>query len=410
MYYAIKALKSQDKIQTSLGETHSMNKTENFPYLSQKKQKSTLLFVITQGAWGGAQRYVFDLAKAVGGDFRVVVAIGETTDKPSDLEEKLSEEAPEIEVLRLHHLKRRISLSEDIRALFELRRVYKQLNPSIIHLNSSKAGILGSFAQIFISKLRVIFTVHGWVFLEPLSSPVKWIYRVLEKFSARFKDAFIVLSEEEKNISLQLGIPSSKIFLIPLAIQPIHFLDTKTARRELASNQSQYWIGTIAGLYQTKGLDILVDAVNEIRDSLHSTHFFIIGDGPEEKNLRERIQSLHLEQTITLIGKKENAAQYLSAFDLFVLPSRKEGLPYTLLEALQAGLPIVATKVGGITTLLQNHPEAIVVMPEKKALAEAILRGLQKNTTGSFSSDVSFSKMLELTKSLYEKLMNSSKH
>ena len=130
--------------------------------------------------------------------------------------------------------------------------------------------------------------------------------------------------------------------------------------------RGEFIIGTIAHLYKTKGLNYLIDAARSI-----DAQFMVIGDGPERNNLESLIAKYNLGNKIKILGAKENAADYLPQFDIFVLPSVKEGFPYAILEAMAAGLPIVATPVGGIP---EAQGDAGILVPPKdsKALATAI--------------------------------------
>jgi len=346
--------------------------------------KKRILYVITQGAWGGAQRYVFDLATKSSDDFEVALAVGEF-DKPHDLQEKLLQ-FPNIKLLNLKHLRRSISPWHDMMAVLELVSIYKNAEPDIVHLNSSKAGVIGSLAKVYYSiffphhSIKIIYTVHGWVFKEPSSKLIKEMYFWAEKITARWKKKIIVLSKEEEKIAVvDLGLKTEKLSLIPLGIDSIKFLDQSVAvdflSKKLNCNFGDIKIvGTIANLFHTKGLDVLVNAVNKIKEKAQGkVKFVIIGDGPEKENLVSLIKIYNLENEILLAGSITDASKYLPAFDLFILPSRKEGLPYTLLEAGQAQLPIIATEVGGVPSLIKDKVNGLLIKPEDPtALANAL--------------------------------------
>lgn len=380
---------------------------------SQGKQLH-ILFVITQGSWGGAQRTVFDLAKAFSPSATITVAIGEKKGK-KDLQEALQGISPSLQVIQLQHLKRAISPLQDILAVRELRQLYQKFQPDIIHLHSTKAGILGSLASH--KKWKTIYTVHGWVFLEPLSPIIKKLYSWLEKITLSFKDAFILLSEKEKEIALRkFHISPSKIHIIPPGIEPISFLPKEKARSNIQKNLSvtpSHWVGTIAGLYKTKGIDFLIDMVSTHEKNLPpGTVFVIIGDGPEKETLEKKIQASGLQKKIFLIGQKKNAAQLLPAFDLFLLPSYKEGLPYTLLEAMQAKLPIIATRVGGIEALLSSYsPKQIINAGDQESLFAAIKKFLSHPPLAGHPVSVhGLEEMITSTSKLYSSLGPDSKH
>src|SRR3989338_2312432 len=182
--------------------------------------KKKILYLITQGEWGGAQRYVFDLTTHLPDDFEVSVAIGEPSGI-KDLQGRLSDlnraSTRSITIIQLNHLQRSITFFSDIRALIELVGLYKRIKPSIVHLNSSKAGFIGSIAAMLsgIHRPIVVYTVHGWVFNEAVSFWKKKFYQYLEQCTARFKDHFIVLSDiERKQAETALLLTPSKLTII----------------------------------------------------------------------------------------------------------------------------------------------------------------------------------------------------
>lgn len=355
--------------------------------MKSQSNQTKILYIITQGIWGGAQRYVFDLSTNLSpADFVITVAVGEEQG-PQDLQQALkASNKPNLGIYQLHSLIRAISPIKDLRAIFEIRQLVKTLQPDILHLNSSKAGIIGSLAMLGLaSKPKVIYTVHGWVFLEPLAVSVRRLYKFLEKLTARLKDTIIILSEKEKRVAQNLNIPESKLTIIPLGIKAPQFLTKNKAQLRLQKLSKQIrspklWIGTIANLFNTKGLDILIKSVPAILKEKPNARFYIIGSGPEEAQLKQLITRAQLSEKIFLLGAVPEAATLLPAFDLFVLPSRKEGLPYTILEAMAAGLPIVATTVGGISEVLANYPQRFLALPNNQLELTAAIIGALKNT------------------------------
>lgn len=331
-------------------------------------EKERILYVITQGGpWGGAQKYVCDLVTHASQIYDVIVAIGEP-EGPPDLQQKL---AGICKIVKLPHLVRSISPFPDLVAVRELRNLYKTLNPSIVHLNSSKASIIGAIARIGLHpRPKIVYTVHGWVFNESMGWFKKMLYRKLESITAYWKDKIIVLSEAEKRLAEDtVKLDPHKFAVIPHGIEgPKHLLSKAEAKKSLnLPEDAHYCIGTIANFYPTKGLDILLNAVALLKDRGQLVNLVLIGDGPERKKMEVLKSRLHLDN-VHLVGFRDTAAQYLSAFDLFVLPSLKEGLPYTILEAQHAKIPIIATDVGGIPSLVKNQETGLLV-PPKDAIA-----------------------------------------
>jgi glycosyltransferase involved in cell wall biosynthesis len=344
-----------------------------------------ILYIITQSEFGGAQRYVFDLATSLNDEFEITVAAGcnlngELFQKLNDLKRS---DLSKIKTVYLKHLKRSINPWHDILAFFEIRRLIKKEKPSIVHLNSTKAGIIGSLTarNCFMSRVPccVIYTAHGWVFNEPLGRYKRKIYLWLEKFTAKYKDKIICVSEYDRKIAIKLGLPAKKIITIYNGIdaEKLEFLSKEDARQELfnllaesikpsasqlLNRQTTIITGTIANLYKTKGIEYLIKAADILYNSyfIRHTAFIVIGDGGEKEKLKALIQRHNIQNNFFLAGSIPEARKYIKAFDVFVLPSVKEGLPYAILEAMAAGTPVVATKTGGIPEIIRHFETGLL--------------------------------------------------
>ncbi len=358
-----------------------------------------ILYIITQSEWGGAQRYVFDLAinlqKSQGHE--ITVATGGN----GQLFDRL--EAKKLTTVRLKHLVRSISPMADLRAYFEIKKLLHHTNPDIVHLNSSKVGLLGSLAAARVGIKKIIYTAHGFVFNEPLPFWKKWLYKKIELASSKHVNKIITVSDYDRRTGIKAGINPYKLITIHNGIDPkINFLTKNEARTKFFNTPIHPFthsplIGCIANFYPTKGLDILIQAMKNIDASL-----VIIGEGREEKKLKLQVISYKLQEKIFFLGHVDNASQYLKAFDLFVLPSRKEGLSYTLLEAVAAGVPIVATAVGGTPEVITDRVNGYLAEPENiNDLTDKIKQTLAKPLappTFVFTLD----KMIAATAAIYE--------
>ncbi len=378
------------------------------------KSQTKILYLVTQSDFGGAQHYLYDLTANLSKNFIIVVASGEQTNK-GELAKKLK--AAGVRYLPLSHLKRAISPWHDWLAFWQIVNLIKKEKPNIVHLNSSKVSILGSFAAWLCKVPKIIYTVHGWVFNEDLPVGKKFFYKILERLTARFKTGIICLSEWEKQNTVRQKIaPAAKISVIYNGIAPINFLPRLKAREQLAKitgapiDDQTILIGAIGNLYKNKGYEYLIEAVNMLR-AMRYALCVIIGAGPEKNNLQLRINNYALQNKIILAGAIPDAAQLLCAFDVYVCSSVKEGLPYSILEAMQAELPIVATSVGAVPEIISNGQNGLLTEPKNaNQLAEKIQYlinnpGTAKKLGGHAQADVkkrfSLEKMMAETQIIY---------
>ncbi|MBI2454234.1 MAG: glycosyltransferase family 4 protein [Parcubacteria group bacterium] len=344
--------------------------------------RKRLIFVITQPVVGGAQKYVFDLAKDFNQNYQVSVACG--GDKNGDLFQKLGKEK-----ITAHHLKflgREIKPGDDVLAFFEILKLFKSERPDIIHLNSSKAGLLGSLAAFFYQlsaknyKPKIVFTAHGWIFKEDLSKWKKRAVVFLAWFSAKFQDKIICVSQNDFDQALKYKVAAArKLQVVHNGAGEVKFLTKKKARDEVSKlisreiSVNDFLIVNFGRLYANKGLSYLIQAVQETRNKYQNLILVIFGDGPEREALQLLITNYQLQNTVFLAGDMPEVSKYLKAFDALVLSSTKEGFPYSILEAGLAGVPVVATDVGGVGEMVVNNQTGFLVEPkDSNALAKAV--------------------------------------
>ena len=329
--------------------------------------KKTLLFVITKPSWGGAGRYVFDLAKELKERYEVVVLLG---GGEGPLGEKLRAEG--IRNISAPSLARDIRTHKDIAAFFELLAILKKEKPDIVHVNSSKAGGLGALAARIARIRMVVYTVHGWAFNEPVSSRAKFFRFMASLATMIFARRVITVSEFDEMHS-PLGLHTQTVHN-GLALPA--FFSREEAKQVIGpatENDLGLLIGTIAELHRNKGIDTLLHAFAGTKEG----GLVIIGAGEERGRLEALARELAIESRVRFLGFVDNAASLLKAFDIFVLSSRKEGLPYVLLEAGYAERPVIASIVGGIPEIIEDQLSGLLVPANdvsalKNALEELI--------------------------------------
>lgn len=340
-----------------------------------------ILYIITKSVWGGAQRYVFDLATHIPREqFDIAVACGGR----GPLAEKL--EKAGIRTIGVPQLDRDISFGRELSVLRELIRLLRVERPDIIHLSSSKAGGLGAVAARLASMMTgrratIVFSVHGWPFGEDRPRWQRASAFFFSWLSTLFQNRVIVIDTADRRAA-RWFVPEDKLTLVFHGIAPIDFLPREAARAFFMKATGRpigakvILIGVNAELTKNKGLSHLIDAINlmKFHPAVSGTNSkfqtIVVGEGEERQRLQEKIQTLGLGGRIFPIGFLPDAKRYLKALDIFVLPSVKEGLPYAIMEAMAAGLPIVASRVGGIPDLIEDGLSGVLVPPrDPQALA-----------------------------------------
>lgn len=356
-------------------------------------ERKKVLYVVTKSAWGGAQRYVYDLAIHLPRDrFEPIVAAGGR----GPLFDKLKKAG--IKTIAMPEFERDIHIIKEVRALLRLYRIFKSEKPDIIHLNSSKAGGLGALAaflyktlypKAYILKPKIVFTVHGWPFREERPFWERWLIFIASYISALLSDKVILITKSDFQIAQKI-IRRRKLAFIPNGIEYQEFLSREEARAFLAEKlgrpltKEAVILGTVAELTKNKGISYLISALSRLNLNNYyrgKASIVVIGEGEERGKLEKQIESLKLQNNVRLAGFVPEAHRYMAAFDIFVLPSVKEGLPYTVMEAMAAGIPVAASAVGGIPDLIQHGVNGLLAAPKVPENIAGLLDELLKNTS-----------------------------
>ncbi len=342
--------------------------------------KPRLLFLITKGNWGGAQRYVHDLATAedIQNTFQVIVATGA---QGQALPEKL--QTAGIKTIVIPDLARDIGLRSEWRGFWQIYRLCQELRPAILHLNSSKAAVLGALTARFAKVPKIVFTVHGWPFREPRPWWQNGFIKLASWLTSALATNVIVLGKTEVAGTRYWPFVKNKVVLIRHGLQPPAGLGRQVARSQLLTRlncpkdffEQKLVIGSIGELHRNKGYEHALRAFASLPNR-ERLAYVIVGEGEERTRLERLIDQYGLRGIVFPVGFLPEAARWLQAFDLFLLSSVKEGLPYVLLEAGAAGLPVIATRVGAIPELITDGENGRLTPPADAAALAAAVRDL----------------------------------
>jgi glycosyltransferase involved in cell wall biosynthesis len=340
---------------------------ENDPFINNRRK---IFCVITQGELGGAQQFVAQLARNIDHEkFDMHVVWG------SDSEPALGRTLPpQVSHAIAKNLVRNISPLHDLKAIPELRTMMRAYRPDIVLCISSKAGFVGAIAanglRGSLPNLRVVYRIGGWSFNDPNPGWKRSLYTWLERFSARWKDIIVVNNSHDLQQARELGIrPRRGVSLIYNGIDPyLPILSKIEARQwldgripeEYRYERYDWLVGTIANLYPAKDIASFVKAATQVNGNVR---FIVIGDGPQRAEIQKLILNHGLAGRFFLLGRITDAAKYLQAIDVFVLPSAKEGFPWALLEAMAAKVPVISTRVGAVPEMIEDSSSGIIVEP-----------------------------------------------
>ncbi|MFA6295564.1 MAG: glycosyltransferase family 4 protein [Candidatus Paceibacterota bacterium] len=378
-----------------------------------------ILYVITKSNWGGAQKHVFDLAVAMKQkDHDVWVALGGN----GILKQKLEEAG--VYTFSIATLGRDLSPSKDVGSFKEIYNVIKNKRPDIIHLHSPKAAGLGALAGRLLRVKNIITTVHGWTFNESRPIYERALIILFSWITIILSHTTILLSEREYAQAEYFPLIKDRIKLIPPGLKAPTLISIEGAKQEIAKNiginplefGKKTVIGTIAELHKNKGLIYLIEAMALVVEEQPQAISVIIGDGEELDSLRKLIKEKKLEQNVFLTGHINNASEYMKAFSIFVLPSIKEGLPYAILEAGLASLPVVATTVGGVPEIIEDTKSGILIQSKNSrelahALSFMIEHPLERKKYGAalkerITTKFSLDKMIWMVEGVYKEIGN----
>jgi glycosyltransferase involved in cell wall biosynthesis len=313
-----------------------------------------LLVVITLAEVGGAQTYLAHLLPALSAELDVVVAAGGAGPL------RLAAEAAGATYVPLRHVRRPISPVRDLLGLLELFVLCRRLEPQIVHANSSKAGILGRLAA-WLARVPVrIFTAHGWAFAAYSGATSKaylWAERLLRPLTT----ATICVADNERRIGIAARTcEPDRTVVIHNAV------DVQAAPRATPGSGEAVVI-SVGRLKYPKDPRTLLEAAARVPGQWTLQ---LVGEGPD----RPELEALATERS-QLLGERTDVPDLLARASVFALSSRSEGLPISVLEAMAAGLPVVASDVGGLRELVEDGVNGILVPPGNAvALAAALTR------------------------------------
>ena len=270
----------------------------------------------------------------------------------------------------------------DVRGYFFLRRLFRDGRFDIIHCHSAKAGFLGRLAARSLPAARV-YTPHCFPFSIQSDAFVTSLYVWLERMAGGWTDRLVAVAPSEAELARATKvIRPDRIVVIENGIDPTAFdieVDTEAKRAELGLEASDAVVLSVGALRPQKGHQYLIEAVPEVARCHPHVQVLIAGQGQSRADLEQLVRAQSVERHVRLLGARGDVPELLKTADCLVLPSLWEGGPYTLLEAMAAGTPVVASRIPGVTDWVREGDTGRLAEPgNPQSLAQAIDKALSE--------------------------------
>jgi glycosyltransferase involved in cell wall biosynthesis len=363
--------------------------------------KLRVLYLITRAERGGGQVHVLDLIKGLHRDCETELATGE--------EGFLVDEARALGV-RCHvvpSLVQPMRPSLDLRALFSITRLISERKPHLVHAHTSKAGVIGRCAS-FLSRTPSVFTAHTWCFAEGTARTWKLVGVPLERISARLGDAIITVSEYNRNLALRQKVARSEV------ITTIHNGIPELLPTPGENKLDPPVIVMIARMAPQKGHQLMLRALPKLT---HPFRLLFVGGGPMESHLKKLCAELNQTSKVEFLGNRSDVSSILKRASIFALISNYESFPISILEAMRAKLPVVASDVGGVREAVVTGVNGFLVkkgdVDEVATALDSLLASEQLRTQMGERSREMFTRhftaeiMLSKTLNVYRQVLSS---
>ncbi len=302
--------------------------------------------------------------------FDTVLVVGTLARGEASMESAAERRGVKIETIEDLH--REIAPLRDARAVTRLARLIRRERPAILHTHTAKAGAVGRIAALLAGDARppiVVHTFHGHV-LRGYFGPVKTFgFRLLERLLARMTTQLIAVSPEVRDDLVRLGVaPESKFAVVRLGIELDERVGSDGARRRgtrrvLGIPEEAFVVGWFGRMTAVKRTPDVVRAFRGAVDEGVDARLLLVGDGPERDGLERLAHELGVMRRCLFLGYQEEVGRYYDAIDVLVLPSANEGTPVSVIEALAAARPVVATRVGGTPDVVRDGVDGFLVEP-----------------------------------------------
>lgn len=306
----------------------------------------------------------------------------------------------------------------NIRAYFILKRIIDENGYDLIHCHTPMGGVIARLAAINARKrgTKVLYTAHGFHFYKgaPL---INWLlYYPVERFLAKYTDGLITINSEDYERAKKFKLAKNgKLFYVPgvgIDVESIKKIevDKSQKRRELGIPEDAFVLVSVGELIPRKNHSLAIKALSKVDLVEKKIYYVIVGKGSLEAKLKKLCRKLGIEDHIVFLGHRKDVIEILKASDVFIFPSKQEGLPRALMEAMACGLPVIATKIRGNVDLIEDGVNGVLieindfvnlVKSIKKLCSDVELRDIMGKRSLEKISDFSLSVICNCMSSIY---------
>ncbi len=383
--------------------------------------KIMICHIITRMDKGGAPDIVrilfdkFDFDK-----FDLTLIYGKTlhpSRKTQEFLERITDRA-----IQVPSLQRDVNPIKDLIAFFKILSLLRKNKFDIVHTHTAKAGVLGRIAATLAGARCILHSPHGHDFYGYFGFLASRLIIWIERFAGLFCDKIHALTELEKNDMLHFRIcPAEKIEVIYSGIEPSFYKADEVSRRaeknEFLGKEDKFLVGMVGRLEPVKGPQYFIEAALLSAEKIKNAKFLVVGEGSLRGSLEKRVRDAKLEGKFIFTGWREDVPDIYPLLDILVLPSLNEAVGRSVLEAQANGVPVVATRVGGVPEVIKDKETGVLVAPcDPEALAEQIIYLLEHEPIRKKMSEAarlwvnerfSDARMVESFAGLYKKMINT---
>lgn len=316
------------------------------------------VLMVVESSSGGTGRHVIDLCQGLaarGCEVHLLFSTGR-------VDRLFLERLGALEGVCCTPLPMRTSIHpSDLRAVWAVRRYLYEFGPfDVVHGHSSKGGAVARLAAVG-TRADAFYTLHGLIMMDPgLGRLRRLFYQLIELALSLRTRHIIAVSPEERRAAVRLGLGRSRVVLVPNGVGPSELAPRHEARRAIGAGDGEFVIGFVGRFVSQKAADVLLRAMRPVAAALPGARLAMVGAGPLEAELRGLSEHVGVADKTRWLGERD-ARALMAGFDVFAMPSCKEGLPYVVLEAMSAGLPVVATDTAGAESLVEPGVNGAVV-------------------------------------------------